>query len=68
MAVITISRQFGAGGRTFGNMLSKELGYKFLDDVIIYEISKDELTCNSNCINDTGRITSLNLCKASIDN
>lgn len=41
MAVITISRQFGAGGRTFGKMLSKELGYKFLDDVIIYEISKE---------------------------
>ncbi len=41
MAVITVSRQFGAGGRTFGKMVSKELGYRFLDDVIIYEISKE---------------------------
>jgi cytidylate kinase len=41
MAVITISRKFGAGGRTFGYMLSQELGYRFLDDVIIYEISKE---------------------------
>lgn len=49
MAVITISRQFGAGGRTFGNMLSKELGYKFLDDVIIYEISK-EAKVSSKCV------------------
>lgn len=49
MAVITISRQFGAGGRTFGKMLSKELGYKFLDDVIIYEISK-EAKVSSKCV------------------
>jgi cytidylate kinase len=49
MAVITISRQFGAGGRTFGNMLSKELGYKFLDDVLIYEISK-EAKVSSKCV------------------
>jgi len=49
MAVITISRQFGAGGRTFGKMLSTELGYKFLDDVIIYEISK-EAKVSSKCV------------------
>jgi len=41
MAVITISRQFGAGGRTLGLMIAKELGYKFLDDVIIQEIAKE---------------------------
>ena len=41
MAVITISRQFGAGGRTLGKMIAKELGYKFLDDVIIQEIAKE---------------------------
>ena len=40
MPVITISRQFGAGGRTLGRMIAKELGYRFLDDVIIQEISK----------------------------
>jgi len=40
MAVITISRQFGAGGRTLGEMVAQELGYSFLDDGIIQEISK----------------------------
>jgi len=41
MAIITISREFGAGGRTFGNMIAEKLGYKFLDDVIIHEIAKE---------------------------
>ena len=41
MAVITISRQFGAGGKTLGEMIANELGYIFLDDVIIQEISKE---------------------------
>ena len=40
MAVITISRQFGAGGRTLGEMIAKELDYRFLDDIIIQAISK----------------------------
>jgi len=40
MAVITISRQFGAGGRTVGEMISERLGYKFLDDLIIHELAK----------------------------
>jgi len=40
MAVITISRQFGAGGRTLGSMVAKELDYLFLDDLLIDEISK----------------------------
>ena len=41
MAIITISRQFGAGGRTLGTMIAKELSYEFLDDVIIQEIAKE---------------------------
>ncbi|MDY6973083.1 MAG: cytidylate kinase-like family protein, partial [Thermodesulfobacteriota bacterium] len=41
MAVITISRQFGAGGKTLGEMIAKELGYRFLDDTIIQELSKE---------------------------
>ena len=41
MAAITISRQFGAGGRTLGIMIAKELNHKFLDDVIIQEIAKE---------------------------
>ena len=40
MAVITISRQFGAGGKTLGEMIAKELNYRFLDETIIQEISK----------------------------
>jgi cytidylate kinase len=40
MAVITISRQFGAGGRTLGNRLAKRLDYRFLDDVVIQELAR----------------------------
>jgi cytidylate kinase len=41
MSVITISRQFGAGGKTLGQMIAKELNYRFLDDIIIHELSKE---------------------------
>ncbi len=41
MAVITISRQFGAGGRTLGKMIAEKLGYRFLDELIIKEIAKE---------------------------
>ncbi|MDA3897129.1 MAG: cytidylate kinase-like family protein [Desulfobacteraceae bacterium] len=41
MAVITISRQFGAGGRTLGRMIGKKLDYRFLDDLILQEIAKE---------------------------
>ena len=40
MPVITISRQFGAGGKTLGEMISKELGYTFVDDEIVYQVAK----------------------------
>ncbi len=40
MAVITISRQFGAGGRTLGQMVAEKLNYRFLDDAVIQELSK----------------------------
>lgn len=40
MAVITISRQFGAGGRTLGEVIAKELDYQFLDDLIIQELAE----------------------------
>jgi cytidylate kinase len=29
MAVITISRQYGAGGKTLGKMIADELDYEF---------------------------------------
>ena len=40
MAVITISRQFGAGGKTLGTMVAKELGYTFADQQIIQKIAE----------------------------
>ncbi len=40
MPVVTISRQFGAGGRTLGEMIAKELDYQFLDDLIIQELAE----------------------------
>jgi cytidylate kinase len=35
MTVITISRQFGAGGKTLGEMIAKKLNVPFVDDAII---------------------------------
>lgn len=40
MAVITISRQFGAGGITLGRMLAERLGYSFADEEIIQLVAK----------------------------
>jgi cytidylate kinase len=40
MAVITISRQFGAGGRTLGERLAKRLRYKYVDEDMIREVAK----------------------------
>ena len=41
MAIITISRQFGAGGVTLGKMIAKEKGYIFADSEIIQMIAKE---------------------------
>ena len=41
MAVITISRQFGAGGKTLGKMIANELDYTFGDSDIIQQIAKE---------------------------
>lgn len=40
MAVITISRQFGAGGRTLGRMVAEKLEYAFVDEEIIQMVAK----------------------------
>ena len=40
MAVITISRQFGAGGKTLGKMVADKLGYIFADDDIIQMVAE----------------------------
>ncbi len=40
MAVITISRQFGAGGKTIGQKVAEKLGYTFVDEDIIQIIAE----------------------------
>ncbi|MDZ7832783.1 MAG: cytidylate kinase-like family protein [Desulfobacterales bacterium] len=40
MAVITISREFGAGGRTLGKNLAKELGYTVVDEDIVQMVAE----------------------------
>ena len=40
MAVITLSRHFGAGGKTLGTLVAKKLGYVFLDDEIIKRVTE----------------------------
>jgi cytidylate kinase len=40
MAVITLSRHFGAGGKTLGTLVAKKLGYVFLDDEIIRMVAE----------------------------
>ena len=40
MAVLTISRQFGAGGITLGKMVSEKLGYHFYDEEIIQLVAE----------------------------
>jgi len=40
MAVITISRQFGAGGITLGKMVAEKLGYTFADTEIIKMVAE----------------------------
>jgi cytidylate kinase len=40
MSVITISRQFGAGGKTLGKRVAETLGYTFADEDIIQMIAE----------------------------
>ena len=39
--IITISREFGSGGRTIGKLLAERLGYKFYDSEIVDKICKE---------------------------
>ncbi len=41
MAVITLSRQFGAGGITIGKMIAESLGYTFADNDILQRVAKE---------------------------
>ncbi len=45
MPTITISRQFGAGGRTLGRELARRLEYRCVDEVIIREVAKEINVC-----------------------
>ena len=40
-SIITVSREFGSGGRTIGRMVAEKLGYKFFDDEIIDRVVKE---------------------------
>lgn len=47
MGVITISREFGSGGRELGKRVADELGYAYYDREIVEEIAKkSELDAN----------------------
>lgn len=39
--IVTISREFGSGGRTIGKMVAEKLGYTFYDTEIIDQVVRD---------------------------
>lgn len=39
--IITISRQFGSGGRTIGKKIAEKLGYEFYDKEIIEKVAEE---------------------------
>ena len=41
MSVITIARQFGAGGKTLGDLVAKRLGYTLVDEEIVELIAQE---------------------------
>jgi len=49
MAVITVSRLFGAGGWTLGQRLAKTLGYRYVDERMINEIA-EKIGVTKECI------------------
>ena len=38
--IITISREFGSGGRTIGKMVADKLGYAFYDKELIEKVAE----------------------------
>ena len=40
MKIVTISREFGSGGRELGKRLAEQLGFNYFDREIITEIAK----------------------------
>ncbi len=49
MAVITISRQFGAGGKTLGKLVAKKMGYSLADEDIIQKVA-DKVNVSKDCV------------------
>ena len=43
--IITISREFGSGGRTVGRMVAEKLGIPFYDKELLSEAAKDSGIC-----------------------
>ncbi len=41
MSVITIARQFGAGGKTLGNLVADKLGYVLVDEEIVEMVAQE---------------------------
>jgi cytidylate kinase len=41
MSVITIARQFGAGGKTLGSAVAERLGYELIDEEIVELIARE---------------------------
>lgn len=39
--IITISREFGSGGRTIARSVAEELGYKFYDDALVERVAAE---------------------------
>lgn len=39
--IITISREFGSGGRTIGKKLAEKLGYKFFDSELVSKVAEE---------------------------
>ena len=41
MSVITIARQFGAGGKTLGSLVADKLGYALVDEEIVEMVAQE---------------------------
>lgn len=41
MPVVTISRQFGAGGHTLGETVAKRFGYQLVDRSIVHQVARE---------------------------
>ena len=52
--VITIARQYGSGGRTIGQMLSKELGIHYYDKELL-KIASEESGIHERLFVEIGR-------------